>query len=228
MSENKLLSRLMRGVLNKRPPVPRYKEIWDVQPVLGTLRKWSPVKKLKLKELTSKLCCLFALLTAQRAQTISLFSLDNMLRKGSSVVFNVTELIKQSRPGNVGQRVEVKGYPPDRRLCVLTVLDEYLQRTQHLRGSERALFISFKAPHDRVSKDTISRWIRSVLELSGIDVNVFKAHSTRAASTSAAKARFVPISNIMDTAGWSNAKTFQKFYDKPMLPTNDFVSAILE
>ena len=33
-----LISRFMKGVFNKRPPRPRYEEIWDVKPVLDYLR----------------------------------------------------------------------------------------------------------------------------------------------------------------------------------------------
>lgn len=52
---------------------------------------------------------------------------------------------------------------------------------------------------------------------SGVDVSTFKAHSLRAASVSKAKAGFVPITNILNTAGWSSAGTFAKYYDNKLL-----------
>ena len=39
--------------------------------------------------------------------------------------------------------------------------------------------------------------------LSGIDISVFKPHSTRAASTSAATQAEQPVSDILKVAGWS-------------------------
>ena len=42
----------------------------------------------------------------------------------------------------------------------------------------------------------------------------FSAHSTRMASTSAAHTYGVPVSVIMRDAGWTNAGTFAKFYNK--------------
>lgn len=42
------------------------------------------------------------------------------------------------------------------------------------------------------------------MQLSGINLNVYKAHSTRAASVSAAQRK----------AGWSSAQTFAIYYDK--------------
>lgn len=222
-----VVCKFLKGVFNKRPPLARYKEIWDVKPVLNYLRSLSPVRFISLKQLTLKLCGLIALVSAQRAQTLSLLSLTDMLDKKSKIVFVLSDLVKQSRPGNVGQKVVLLSYPPDRRLCVCTVMREYINRTKRLRGNEKALFISFREPHEKVSKDTISRWVRSMLTAAGIDTSIFKSHSTRAASSSAARAKFVPISDIIETAGWSSDRTFQKYYNKPIVKENGFANAVL-
>ena len=62
----------------------------------------------------------------------------------------------------------------------------------------------------------------------GIDTKLFKPHSTRAASTSAAKLNNVDIDTIMDTAGWSNANTFAKFYDRQISQDGVFAAAVLK
>lgn len=222
-----LISRFMKGVFNLRPAKPRYNEIWDVKPVFNFLRSLSPVRTLSLKQLTLKLCGLLALLTAQRVQTLHKLRLDNMEKKNDIFIFKIEDHIKQSRPGNMGARVELQAYPPDRRLCIKTVLTEYLDRTRPLRKNEKQLLLCFKAPHRATSKDSISRWIRLVLSLSNIDVSKFRSHSTRAAAVSAASAKYVPVSDIMKTAGWSSEKTFQKFYNKPVVKENKFASAVL-
>jgi hypothetical protein len=49
-----------------------------------------------------------------------------------------------------------------------------------------------------------------VLRLAGIDTSIFKAHSTRSASTSAATKLGVPLQDIMSSAGWSSNSTFGK------------------
>ena len=79
-------------------------------------------------------------------------------------------------------------------------------------------------PHNAVSKDTIARWIKVTLGLAGIDGNVFKPHSTRAAATSAAKRKGVIVSDILNVAGWSNEKTFARFYNKPLHSNADVFS----
>ena len=58
----------------------------------------------------------------------------------------------------------------------------------------------------KVSKDTISRWLKDILNKSGIDTTKFTAHSFRMAATSAASSQGVGISTILATANWANVK----------------------
>ena len=51
---------------------------------------------------------------------------------------------------------------------------------------------------------------------SGVNVNIFGSHSTRSASTSKCKISGLSFKEIAKSAGWSNEKTFAKFYDKPI------------
>jgi hypothetical protein len=84
-------------------------------------------------------------------------------------------------------------------------------------------------PHQKVSKQTISNWIKTVLKKSGINTKSFKAHSTRAASMSTANLANVPIQSILKMAGWKLDCTFRKFYNKPCSGNRDNVgSAILQ
>ncbi len=56
----------------------------------------------------------------------------------------------------------------------------------------------------------------------------FTAHSTQAVATSTSKANGVLLDIIAKTAGWSNVKTFHRFYDKPLVPVQASVqSAVL-
>ncbi len=97
-----------------------------------------------------------------------------------------------------------------------------------LRGDEKRLFISIIKPHKVVVAATISRWIKTVMRLSGIDVDMYKSHSTRGASTSKANCSKVPISEIIKVAGWSSAQTFAEYYDKPVENSSSFESAVLQ
>ena len=99
MSTHPLITRLMRGVFQLRPVLPRYTEIWNISPVLNFLRKLSPVNSLNLRDLTLKVCMLMALVSAQRVQTLHILKTNKMTLKGGFVVFHLDEHLKQSKPG---------------------------------------------------------------------------------------------------------------------------------
>lgn len=206
--------RFMKGVYNLRPQRQKHVHIWDTNVVLCYLRKLSPVCSLTLKELTLKLVMLIALTNATRVQTVHMLSIDSMEKLKSEFIFHMNDLIKQSRPGYRNPDIVLKAYPPDRRLCVYTVLKEYLKRTSPLRLDTQKLILSYIKPFKPVSTGTISRWIKTIMCQSGINTDIFTAHSTRAASTSKAKNNNVPINEILLRAGWSSVKTFATFYDK--------------
>lgn len=221
-----LVCRFLKGVFHLRTPLPRYKKIWDIGPVFRVLRNMSPANSLSLKKLTLKLCMIIALTSAQRIQSLKHMNLDHLKVTSSSVTFYFEKLLKQSRPGNVGFSVTVEAYPPDRRLCVVKYIKEYLGRTSTLRGNEKQLFISYKKPHKCVSSQTIARWLKDVLKTAGIDTDKYRAHSTRAASTSAANRGDVPVASILEQAGWASERTFRRFYNKPKDAKTSFSQAI--
>ena len=78
------------------------------------------------------------------------------------------------------------------------------------------LFVAFIKPHHAVTSSTIARWLKTTLEQAGIDTAIFKAHSTRGASTSAAALRGVTTSDIILAADWSSDSVFRRFYYKPV------------
>lgn len=222
-----LISRFIRGVFQIRPNLPRYSTIWDVSVVLTYLKTLSPVSDLKLRDLTLKVVMLMALTTAQRTQTLHKLMLSNMSNDSEVITFHV-HMLKHSKPGKVGMKIEFKAYSPDTRLCVYTTLLRYIQITKTLRGQEQQLLISYRKPHGKVAKDTISGWIKRTMRSAGVDTSMFKSHSTRAAASSAAKRKLTPITDILAAAGWSSEQTFQSYYNKPLAKESSFANAVLQ
>lgn len=223
-----LVVRYMKGVFNLRPVKPKYQETWDVSNVLMFLRKLSPVCKLSLKLLTYKLCMLIALTLASRSQSVHLLDITDMKRGYAGYTLQYRGLLKQTRPGFSNPVAQLMAYPADRRLCVVFVLKEYLDRTKGVRNGQTPLFLSFVKPHKAVTKSTISRWLRMVMFKSGIDCQKYATHSIRSASVSKAQKNFVPIDDILKVAGWSNSQTFAKFYNKPIIDQSQiFSNAVL-
>ena len=104
----------------------------------------------------------------------------------------------------------------------MTCLKQYVKLTEPIRAGHDPLWLSYSKPFKPVSRDTVSRWIKNVLEKAGVNTKVFSAHSTRAAATSAARSNNVSINTIMDAAGWSRESTSRKFYDKPVQAVVNF------
>ena len=66
--------------------------------------------------------------------------------------------------------------------------DEYIVRSSEWRkeSNQTQLLFGTLKPYKEVVSSTISRWVKTVLKLAGVHVNISKGHSTRAASTSKA------------------------------------------
>lgn len=217
LSESSLLSRFMRAVYRKRPPKAKYDKIWDVDPVLDKLAPWPDAENLDLAQLTSKLCVLMALGTAQRMQTLSLIKLSNIKESKSGFEIQISDLIKSSRPGSSQPLLIFRFLSQDKNLCIASHLRLYLDKTRSLRkpGLDE-LFITTKKPHKAASSATISRWIRATLKSCGVD-DGYTAYSTKHASSSAALKKGISLDIIKNAAGWSTrSRTFFRFYNRPI------------
>ena len=217
----------MKGIYNSNPPTPRYAQIWDPHTVLDFLRTWSPATKLTLRQLTLKVVFLVLLVSGQRLQTLHSLDINFMKQNTSSFTFVLSRLLKQSRPGYKNPRLTLKAYAPDKRICVYTYLDAYLVKTKSIRGNITGLFLTFAKPYHHASKDTLSRWVKEILRLSGIDTSTYGPHSVRAAASSAAKRGGASVQTILDTAGWTNNSTFARYYNRPV-QGKDFGMAIMD
>ena len=215
VEQHALVIRSLKGIFNLQPSLPKNIVTWDPAVVTKYLKTLSPVANLKLLDLSHKTAMLLLLLTGQRGQSIHLIDIRNLTVTNHYVKIRFGDAMKTTRPGFQQKELNIKAYAPDRRLCIVTVLKEYLERTKDLRKGTQ-LFVGTNKPHRSVSRDTISRWIKTVMRKAGLDVSIFTPHSVRAASTSAAARSKIPLSTILDTAGWSKDNTFRKYYNRPL------------
>lgn len=202
-----MVIRLLKGAKTSRPGMPKCQTTWDTDIVIKYL-KHHPYED--LKQLSSHLVTLVALVTAQRMQTISKFKLSNIVFKEAEVKISVLEPLKNRKEGTI---VTIKAFNEDHHICPVTLLKDYIDQTAQLRHSD-LLFISFVKPHNAVHIDTLRRWVLRTMSAAGVDINMFKAHSTRSAAASKAKRKEVPLQAILDSAMWKSSSTFAKYYDK--------------
>ena len=220
-----LVCRFMRGVFNRKPSLPRYTSTWDASIVLKYL---SDASKESLKDMTLQLATLLALLSGRRVHFLNSMTVDERCIKfcGDKCIITVDALTKTTRPGHHVAPLSFLCYKTNPKLCIVCRLRHYLTTTESLRGSTN-LFVSYIKPHKAVSGDTLGRWIKQTLAGAGVDITTFKAHSTRSAASSAASRGGAPTDLILRSIGWTNAKTYAKFYDKPVYSSNTLHDFIL-
>ena len=165
-----------------------------------------------------------AIIKASRADLLHKLDLQYRVYKKDGVLFRVPQLTKTGKPSKPPIEVFFPAFPQDRRLCVVNCLKNYEKKTAKYRSisseTRTPLFISFIKPHAPVSLTTISRWLKSVPALAGIDTALFQGHSVRSAAASAGKKLGVSSAEIMKVADWSRESTFLKFYYKPTEDTS--------
>ena len=223
---------LLKGVFNQRPPQSKYTFIWDVQVVLDYIKtNWAQNGNLSDENLTYKLTMLIALVSASRAIQIQNLDTSQMGRLPDKFKFTYTKLHKGWKRGKAPPSIEFNAYTNDPELCVVQCLDEYLQRSKCWRGNEKTqLLLSFINPHVQVSSSTISRWIKKILDLSGVtEMHDFKGHSTTSASTSKAELSGLSVDDILESGSWSSKSTWQAFYHKKVVNVSQkFQGKVLE
>ena len=157
---------------------------------------------------------LFLLLSGQRCQTLHLICLDDIIFEDNSVIITTPHLLKNSKPGRHQSSFTFHNYTPNATLCIVLTWREYVNRTKGLRTTDQLMISTIKL-HGAVSKLTLGGWIKLIILKAGIHTS-FKPHSTRASTTPMANLREVPMQQIVKTAGWTNARTFAKYYNKPI------------
>ena len=214
------IKQLLKGVFNRNPPKPRYLKTWDVDTVLNYVVTLGDNSELGLKSLSLKLVMLLALASTLRGSEIAMINPENIDDSIDHITIRFGDLTKTSKPNKPPRKIKLFSFSDNSRLDVTSCLRTYLDRTRSLRTSQsqkKQLFVAYTKPHNPVVTCSIARWIKLGLSQAGIDTNVYKAHSTRAASSSKAIAQGVSTEQIMKHANWARASTFQRFYQKPIV-----------
>lgn len=213
------ITMFMKGAFNVRPPVVRVKKIWDPSVVLSWIKSTGPVQDAPIDLLVRRLVLLILLSTGQRPQILVSLFLSRMSQDTESFTFILhNSEVKQGRPGYTPPQVLLKRFHHDKDICVFEHLSVYLARTVVLRQNIDKLLITTTKPYRAVVLNTVSRWLKTGLQQSGIDTEVFSGGSVRSAATSKAQQAGAPIDIILASAGWSKESTFTRFYSREVRP----------
>ena len=69
VGKHPVVCKLVKGVFENRPALPKYVDTWDVDTVIAHLNKWPDTIHLSFKDLTLRTIALLALLSAQTADS---------------------------------------------------------------------------------------------------------------------------------------------------------------
>ena len=221
--------RFFKGIANQMPKKAKYSATWDPNIVLKYLSEQGPNEKLGLKGLTKKLVTILALVTGQRVQTLFCIKVNNIIHEDKRIRIKIEEKLKTSRFMKSMPVLEIPYYDAQPNVCPARTLVTYLEKTSDLRPpDEERLILTHQKPYHAATTQTVSRWIKSTLKQSGLNTELYSAHSTRHASTSAAARTGVNVDTILQAIGWSkNSSTFARFYNRPLISEKSFATSIL-
>ena len=220
VGQNPLVIQLLKGMFNNRPPKPRYSHTWEVSLATTYLASLGSNRSLSLKQLSWKLAMLFSLTCRERVSALTKLDLRHCRILPDGVEFILSSPRKRGTADQLPKAFFAR-FPSNSKLCPVETLRCYLKATRSVRpaipsSKPDPLFISYVKPHKPISAPSLARWLRSLLKASGVNSDIFKAHSVRGASTTAAANSNVLLSEILKMADWSSPSTFQKFYYKPV------------
>lgn len=229
LGQNELLKRFFKGCSALKPPKSKYALTWNPDSLLSYLSTQWPNEGLNLEQLTRKLVTLLILISSQRAQTLSLIRRNNIHFGADSVIIKIADRIKTTRANKEQPIISIDYFKDKPELCVASLLRFYIDKTAQLIASDvEFLFVSFRMPYKPITSQTISRWVKQTMKEGGVDTDIFSAHSTRHASSSAAARAGVNLDVIRKTAGWTaNSQTFARFYNRPIAPSMNVARALI-
>ena len=99
----------------------------------------------------------------------------------------IPRLLKHSRHTKRDSPIPFHAFPHDADLCPVATINQYITAQATLANNElHDKLLCYRKPHGPTTKDTLARWVRSILTLSGVNMDTFTAHSCRSASASKA------------------------------------------
>ena len=203
--------------------------VWDISLLLKFFGRWQSHRKLSLLRLGSKLACLILLASMHRR--IDLVQLDiGSLTWNTNKSMCMFYLSSPTKTYNVHTtqacvadlqmlvlkeiRFDSSSPASDLKICPVRCLKEYLRRTSALRQEHTKLFVITCDPYSPAKNGTLCRWVKTLMDMAGIDVLAYGPHSFRSAASSKAFECGLALSSIMKRAGWKCEGTFVKHYLK--------------
>ena len=211
-----LVSRLIRGVFQRRPPQRRFFPSWNVASVFAVFA--SAPLPLDFFTMQRKVAFLLAIASSRRPSELASLrcSAAFMIINADCVRFLPARLSKTDRPDHLGPPIVIRRLPAfsgdDVSLCPVASLEDFLLFRRALAIPHDSLFSADSSPYPPLNTASFSNLLRWAFRRAGIDAT---PGSTRSISVSDAFARGVGVQECLVAGDWSGANTFFRHYLRP-------------
>ena len=240
------LSDLMANFERMRPVTRSLVPRWNLPYVLSWLasKRFEPLKKASIKDLTLKTCFLLSLATAARVSELHALSTKESClqwrQDGSVDLLTDPAFIAKNRLPSVGaQRIHLQPISSvddssiSKLQCPVRSLEIYLRRTRTVREDRTRLFLPLRQNRRDISSQTISFWLRQVIREAYEDLSPggskrlrIRAHEVRAVAASVALARNCSVKDIMEAVSWKSDSVFARCYLRDMSGQKDNLDSL--
>ena len=141
--KNPLVKRLLRGMFNLQPSIPKHVNTYDVDVVLQYLEGLGDADAIPFQFLTFCLVTLFCLLSGQRDQTFAAIDIRLMDVSDDRVVCYIDQVLKTTRPDFHQSPIDFCAFPDNKAICPVYNTQQYLFRSFSLPGPRvNCLFVT--------------------------------------------------------------------------------------
>lgn len=249
VSGSPILNDIIKASFNERPPPQSLTPAWDMPRALRFLAEepFEPPDRSSMMDMSRKTAFLIAAASGRRVSDIEALSVAkhhlSFREDGVHLLPRAGYLAKNQTVNFTPEHIvlpdlrKAGNSPDDGPWCPVRALRYYLNRTRHYRGEIDHLFLTAQKPYKAASKQTISRWIVSVIrdslerdvkQLEGSNSRGFRAHDLRSQAASWALYQGASIGDIMSAQGWSSSTSFRTVYLKdPLVSIADTAVKVL-
>jgi hypothetical protein len=223
--DHPLISRLMKGIDNRRPSGPKYSKFWDVGILLKEIDSWERSEILDAKRLTLKIIALLRLALIGRSSDIEKIIFSQLVIDAEKATFQFFQK-KQQKNSRQASGSIIPRYSQNLNICPVHTLEVYIHRTSGWRSSlpvddkNDRLILAMVEPHLPLSSDRLANSILKLMNTVGVDTSVYTAGSLRGGTASKLLDSGRSVEEVMRQGQWKSFSVFETFYNRSAKTVN--------
>ena len=111
-------------------------------------------------------------------------------------------------------------FPSDIYVCNFRLLYRKNINLERKKRSNLSV-ISFITPRNVVAKSTVAGWVKKILIMSGISIDIFKPYSTHFTSSSHGRLSVLSLSDTLKRGSCPNKTIWERFYNKLIMTSEE-------